>query len=364
MLFSLEPKTNTKDLFDREKELEKISDAVEKDRIIVLDGLRRIGKTSVLKSFLNSSKHFNIFIDCRKFMKGSTINTYEFDKGVARSIQNEIKNSAFQKLIFTISSVNIKGIELTFKDRKKDLSSILSDINDSLENKNRKFIVAFDEAQYLRFYGRGGKKFLYLMAYAYDNLKNIVFVLTGSEIGVLFDFLKLEDPDEPLYARYTTEISLSRFTRDQSFEFLRKGLKEIGVKPSENDLSRVVEELDGIVGYLSMFGYEIYRNGPDFKSALEKTNRVAAALVKKEIDALIQKSSNYAYVLNAIALKMNRYSLIKKYVEAKYRKIYDSTLSNILDALVKQSFVEIEYKKSAKIYYIADPIVEKFCLSM
>ena len=122
--------------------------------------------------------------------------------------------------------------------------------------------------------------------------------------------------------------------------------------------------LDGIVGYLAIFGYEVYKNGPDFETALEKAGVMAKGLVKKEIDDLLARSINYGYALKAVAFGMERYSQIKKYIEANFGSIHDSTLSNILNGLVKQSFLEISFSKSIKSYSIPDPITRSFCVSM
>ncbi|MEQ8159293.1 MAG: hypothetical protein ABRQ36_11650 [Mesotoga sp.] len=136
-----------------------------------------------------------------------------------------------------------------------------------------------------------------------------------------------------------------------------------------NELKRAVGNdrlivLDGIVGYLAIFGYEVYKNGPDFETALEKAGVMAKGLVKKEIDDLLARSINYGYALKAVAFGMERYSQIKKYIEANFGSIHDSTLSNILNGLVKQSFLEISFSKSIKSYSISDPITRSFCVSM
>jgi len=69
MLFSIAPKKKKSDLFNRESEYRKLEKDVQTGRIILLDGLRRIGKTSLLKVFLNENDYFNIMIDCRAFEK-------------------------------------------------------------------------------------------------------------------------------------------------------------------------------------------------------------------------------------------------------------------------------------------------------
>ncbi len=45
-----------KDLYDRKKELRNLENAIESGKIVLLTGIRRIGKTSLLNVFLNERK--------------------------------------------------------------------------------------------------------------------------------------------------------------------------------------------------------------------------------------------------------------------------------------------------------------------
>jgi hypothetical protein len=343
--------------------------AVENGGIILLDGLRRIGKTSLLKAFLNESDDFNIFVDCRMLYKNKTIKPSELNNVIFDSINREIKKNKFKKIIGKISSVNFGGFGISLNknnnEKNDNIGMTLRKINDLLKNKNKKFIIAFDEAQYLRYYNRGGNEFLQLMAYAYDNLENILFILTGSEVGLLHDFLSVDDIDAPLYGRYLNEITLKRFEREQSIKFLKTGFEDEKMEIPEKIIEKAVNELDGIVGYLSMFGYiMIEEENTDFDSSLNKTTEMAKAIVKKEINSLINLSVNYAYVLNAIGFGMKRYSKIKKYIEMNFNGITDTTLSKILSSLVKQNFIETKYEKAIKKYIIPDPIILNICQNL
>lgn len=366
MLFSVEPKHKASDLFNREKEIKNLTESAEKDKIIILYGLRRIGKTSLLKTYLNTTDHYNVFMDCRAFFTENRVDKVRFENELLSALTNEMKRNKLISLLKNISSINLKGIELQISGKKDPLclADVLKEVDSVMGKKSKRLIIAFDEAQILRFYGKDGSDLLYLMAYCYDNLDNIVFMLTGSEIGLLFDFLKLEDPEMPLFGRYIQEISLSRFEPPQSKEFLKKGMQELGHTISDNNLEKVVARLDGIVGYLSIFGYECYRNDYDIEKSLEKAENLADSLVKQEISSLVNRSLNYAYCLNAIALNMNRFSLIKKFIQANYGGIYDSTLSNILNSLQKHSIIDVEYNKRKKIYYFPDPVVQRYCAAM
>ncbi|MGC9048338.1 MAG: hypothetical protein ACP5I6_06785 [Caldisphaera sp.] len=55
-----------------------------------------------------------------------------------------------------------------------------------MKKKNEKFILIFDEVQFLRLPVSSELK--KLIAYAYDNLDNIKFIVFGSEIGMLQNF--------------------------------------------------------------------------------------------------------------------------------------------------------------------------------
>ena len=366
MLFSIAPKKKKSDLFNRESEYKKLEKDVQTGRIILLDGLRRIGKTSLLKVFLNENDYFNIMIDCRAFEKNYRINKREFKRAISEEIDKQIKASKFKKLLQNFSELGIGEITIRLNSKlhtsDPNLSEILTELNTVMEKKEKKFIIAFDEAQFLRFYGKGGHELLQMLAYAYDNLDNILFILTGSEVGLLHDFLNVEDPDAPLYGRYINEITLKRFEKTKSIEFLKQGFAESNIKISDEEILKVVEKLDGIVGYLTMFGYgAITESDFDLKSNLFRTSEMAEKIVKKEVKTLIAKSPNYGYVLNAIAYGMNRYSKVKKYIDNNFTEISDTTLSKILLSLKKQSFIDFEYNKSQKLYFFPDPVIANVC---
>jgi len=106
--------------------------------------------------------------------------------------------------------INISSITVEMDSGKMDLASIFEKISAIAEKGNTFFVVHFDEAQYLRFFGsRGGNDILAFLAYVYDNLPSIRVIITGSEVGVLHDFLKLGDYSSPMYGR----VSETRFSR-------------------------------------------------------------------------------------------------------------------------------------------------------
>jgi len=74
---------------------------------------------------------------------------------------------------------------------------------------NTRVVIVLDEAQELRAYPQWRN----LLAWSSDTLENVTFVVTGSEVGVLEDFLQLSDADSPLHGRARLKIKLSRFSK-------------------------------------------------------------------------------------------------------------------------------------------------------
>ena len=66
MLFTIGPKTKAEDMYDREAELAELAKSTElKERLVIVYGTRRTGKTSLLRAFLNSRRVMFAFIDVR-----------------------------------------------------------------------------------------------------------------------------------------------------------------------------------------------------------------------------------------------------------------------------------------------------------
>ena len=361
MFFSLSPKKDPENLYDREKELELLSSYYKTGRLILLTGIRRIGKTSLLLVFLEKLKEEGekvIFMDCRSYEKPGGYDRFSFDRDFIKAILNQVKK--YLKFTKTISKITIAGIELSFEntERRPHLPSYLKAADEILRKRKRKLVIALDEAQSLRYYGRGGIEILNLLAYSYDHLENVLFILTGSEVGVLHDFLKTEDPNSPLYGRYLHEITLERFPPEKSIDFLYKGFQQLSIDPSLPKIQEAVQELDGIVGYLSIYGYVVHTTG-NWDKALEETKKMAMGMVRKEIRELRRRSENYFHVLKAVARGARTYSQIKDFVTIHFGKITDQTLSNNLSALQKMGFLTVVYEKTKKIYTIPDPMVQK-----
>jgi AAA+ ATPase superfamily predicted ATPase len=370
MFFSLEPKTRREDLYDRENELNELERAFENGRIVLLTGTRRIGKTSILKVFLNEKEQdgvFHIFVDCRAFVRrGNLLDKRAIKDRMIDEIQNVFKKSILKRAARSISNIKTPWLEVELKGKEglqASLAHVLNEVNSKLEKSKRKLIVAMDEVQNMRLDGSGGLEFLNLLAYVYDHLLNVKFVLTGSEVGVLHDFLRLDDANSPLFGRYLNEIRVERFSRERSIDLLVKGFEQLNLKQDLRKIEEAVDALDGLVGYLVMYGYTVWQKG-SYEKALSETLDSAERIVEKELAELFEKSENYRIVLEAIAHRMNTFSKIKEYSVMKSMPMNDRTLTNVLKALLKYSYLEEHFEDGSKRYVIPDPIVERTLLKL
>jgi len=78
-------------------------------------------------------------------------------------------------------------------------------------------------------------------------------------------------PSSPLYGRSPAKLYLQPFNREQATGFLRKGLQEYNVKLSENFIEEAVENLDGVPGWLTLYGNNIAVRKLHHKDALDET---------------------------------------------------------------------------------------------
>ncbi|CUX78043.1 AAA family ATPase [Thermococcus chitonophagus] len=341
------PKTKREELFDRENELEDVIKAVDMgERLILILGPRRLGKSSLLNVTLNEIEYPSIKVDVRKtYSEFSSVNRYVIGRMLLSSLSG--RKRLLEELKRNVKGLSVSGVRVEIA---KDFSIV--ELLEAL-NEYGRFIIAFDEAQYLRF--GGATRYDGILAYAVDNLENLTFILTGSEVGMLFDFLRFEDPRAPLFGRYHHDVVLSRFSRDLSLEFLKSGFREAGMRIKEGELEDAVNTFDGVVGWLTLYGYLRVARGLDHGKALEEVFREAKAIVESELSRLFSYSPRYKVILKAIALGYSRWRDIKDYVTLKLGYINDSNFSKLLENLVKSGYVE---KRGGR-YYIFDPMIER-----
>lgn len=62
------------------------------------------------------------------------------------------------------------------------------------------------------------------------------------------------DPQSPLFGRHYTEIRMRSLSGEESVRFLRAGFHQVGVECPEDVIQYAVEGMDGVIGWLTLFG--------------------------------------------------------------------------------------------------------------
>jgi AAA+ ATPase superfamily predicted ATPase len=358
MLFDPRPKESRSELFDREEELRALESYVRSGSPLILCiGVRRIGKTSLLKVFLNESGYPHVYVNARR------LSEYNYTvAGLYRLLSEALTRTRVSTRLIeylrSLRGVEVKvlgtgvSVEFNWRKREPSISSLLEKFNEFAGDEGTYFLVVVDEAQELRFL-RGYNKvdFRQIVAYSYDSLRYTKLILSGSEVGLLYEFLEFNNYTSPLYGRVRDELALSRFTPEDSMKFLELGFNEVGMQPPKSVLEEVVKALDGIPGWLAFYGYKAYQSRKF--DVLNEVLEEAVQLALGELEKITRSSRFYGHVLRAIAMGYKSWSSIKRAVEA-WTGVYthNKTLYHSLNRLIALSIVTKEDDE----YDFADPV--------
>ena len=233
MLFSRRPKFRKEDFYDREDELRAFSKGIEVgEGLIIVYGIRRIGKTSFVQVALTELDIPFIPIDLRKYSESPSLLrpsaiAYVVDEVLKlyEGFTGKVKG-VVGKILQHVESLDLKLLKMkTGKKGRRLLVESLERANRWARKRGIRVAVVLDEAQELRII----PVWRSILAWCIDTLENVTVVVTGSEVGVLSEFLKLDDPKSPLFGRPRLEIMLGKFSREQSIDYLKKGFTEANV---------------------------------------------------------------------------------------------------------------------------------------
>jgi len=353
VLFDPRPKTSRRDLFDFERELERLTGLLS-EPMVVVSGLRRTGKTSLVLTALNEVEKPYVYVDLRE----GFASTRELYKLLSRSVSDFLKRSSkwrgaaelLQRLLSRVRGVSILGLEVSiaWAPRERPLIAELFSALDELgERLGERVVVVFDEFQRSR--GSVGVTLHSAIAHSYDFHGNLTFVLTGSEMGVLYGILG--DAGNPIYGRAYVEVRTRKLSRDESLSFLEAGFAEAGVDVDRGELERVVDELDGIIGWLTYYGYLRLKGSRGLEEVVAKAVEVA----KGELESFLATrfSRRYRLILRLLAQGVTEWGSLKRRLEAvEGREVSDRALYEVLQQLKKHSIIDEENR-------FTDPIVRR-----
>lgn len=339
MLFDTVPKTEEKDLFDREAERKLLLEGL-KSPLTVITGLRRTGKSSLIRTTLHSHKCVSMYLDLRKLEEEEYISYKDLVSYVEKGVNDFIKYRTLINFLKNIKGISVKGVGIELSYRELRFTELLEILNKWSEENKQTTVVAIDEAQEL--IKLRGHKILPALAYAYDNLKHLRFVVSGSKAGLLFRFLRFDDAESPLYGRFFTKVELGPFSREVSREFLEKGFKENKKEFTEG--YEVYDSIGGLPGWLTYFGKTALQKSKDaaIKDTLEYGKRVVEVEFNNFLVDKKEAKDRYIRIMKVCSgSKGATWSEIKLSLEMMEKKeLNDFLINNLIKKLEEFSFIE------------------------
>ncbi len=352
MLFDIRPKKCRKDLYNFDKEYEQLVKYLGQP-LVVVRGLRRTGKTSLILTALEETGTPYILFDLRAGFRSRR----ELYRVIADGLSDFIKRSSMGKrvinyligLLKSIDGISIYGFHISLSWRKGIplITEVFKTIDHFCEKHGFKIVIVFDEIQRLQ--GPLKTDVVSTIAYSFDYLDNLGFILSGSEMGLFYEILS--NPDSPLYGRAYVEVLTRKLSRSESIDFLHRGFSELGFRVGDDEIMEAVDRLDGVIGWLTYYGYSRVVGG----RSLDDIVADAVELARKELENFLKYrvSRRYRFVLKALAHGVKEWRPLKKTLEdIEKRSISNRVLHDIIAQLRKHSIINdnLEY---------TDPIVKE-----
>ncbi len=335
MYFDINPKDDEQDFYNYREELSQLREYLSSgEKLILITGLRRVGKTSLMRVVYSKLNAPKVFLNFREYASARDMLNHAFE-------QIYVQMDPTRKVFDVLTSVEIGPLTLGLS---ADVPTI-EDLDKELEKQNKRAYIFIDEGQC-----KDGLDDL--IATYYDRTKNITFMISGSELGLIEDMF---GEDRPLFGRMRKDIIMKPLPVDKSVEFLRLGFAQLGLEYKESELEDAVNKLGGLVGWLTYYGY--LRKDTNHERALEILIKNARVILKAELDNFLNKQrgrkERYSLILRLLKLKPSKWNEIKEYLEFKLnKKISSARLSDYLTKLKKSGFIVEENGK----YKLADPL--------
>jgi len=93
------------------------------------------------------------------------------------------------------------------------------------------------------------------------------------------------------------KVRLKPLDRVRALEFLKVGFNQAGVGVSDDELIRVINELSGIIGWLTYFGYNYIKGVKDLGLIIDDASRLAASEVNRLLNVYGIARARYVAIL-------------------------------------------------------------------
>jgi len=354
-LFDLHPKDDPRDLFGREEESDEFIRLVKDRRWVVVLGSRMVGKTSLIKSANKTLKRAG-FRTIYVSLWGTRYASELLDALVRGLNESKDLVERTKDAISHIRGVSVgpSGVSVSIKEEPL---VAMRELLAAIGSKAGDCVIDLDEVQEL---SDISGYLLNLLANTFNTYPNLVFVFTGSRFGLVRALLE-PGPSSPLYGRLPAELLIQPYDESVAKAFLVKGLEEHDMRLDGDVIDDVVNRLDGIPGWLALYGNNLTVRKLAHKKAMNETISQAEKIVKSELDHFLEGRNREAYLaaLKAAAVSA-RWSEVKGAIEGtRTGTVSGETVSNVLEGL-KAGMLVIEKDQT---YRVNDPILRSLLLT-
>jgi AAA+ ATPase superfamily predicted ATPase len=349
-LFDLSPKDTRRALYGRDAELETLVRLIANGRWAVLLGPRMVGKTSLAKAATAQSRRPSVYVNL-----WGTKGTLGLLHGLLNGLNaNQPLLKRLQGALRRVEGVSVGGAGITLSPRPRPLRTV-ADLVNVLGEEADESVVILDEVQEL---AAVSGALLNLLANIFHTHPKVTFVFTGSYFGVLRTLL--EPPaDSPMFGRSPARIQLEPFDRATSIGFLERGFKEYALPTDREAIGSVVDRsLDGIPGWLTLYGNNVAVGGMTPEAAERATVREAKRVARGELAHFLEPrdATTFWAALRKLTSTTSWTELRETLSASKGSPMNDHSVGSVIRALRDANLIA----ESDHQYFIRDPMIRAF----
>ncbi len=230
-------------VFNFDEEKKKISLLATNGEWFTVSGLRRTGKTTLVRSVCNTINAITVYVNIWEIQEEEKA-PYVLDM-IVNEIKNQLKRSRlkeflgrFEKLSFFCVSVGI---------RARNQVRLEQALRNLVKKKN--VVIILDEIQEMK---REEEFFKFLAALHDETAPKLSMIFLGSIIS-LRDILEASY-SKPLHGRISEEIVLEPLKEYETRLMLKKGFEQCDVKVKDEVIREASYRLGGLPGWITHFG--------------------------------------------------------------------------------------------------------------
>lgn len=346
-LFDINPKDSPESLFGRDKELGDLVRLVNAGRWVVILGPRMVGKTSLLKAAGRRISRPSIYVNLWG-ARGTLgfANAFVHGLNSSSSLLTKVRGA-----IRRVEGISVGPGGVTISAPRRPLRSVW-DILDVIGQEAGRSVIEFDEIQEVT---QSSGAILKILGNVFNSHPEVVFVFTGSKFGLIRTLLEPRG-DSPLFGRSPATVELRPFDRDQSVEFLEKGLQEYRRTVPRAELESIVDRsLDGMPGWLTMFGNRVAVERLSPAAAEAATIKEALRVIRGELAHFLigRDRSTYMATLRVLVGTASWTEVREALSTRRGTRVNDNTVKNILGSLAGAGLIAEESGR----YMIPDPML-------